>query len=647
MGTAVPELSRAHAERIRRIAFAEHPEWYKGWVVQAQHRLARDIELAGLQERLRYLYHQHQHSKVAEADPFEVFVVGEVKFGKSTLINALLGVEIAPTDFVPKTWCFNRYIAVEKPEPGVIVLADPASLGHEADLKALLGPQRAEIRGLGEFRVSREDANRILDLEEQKTLAALASPTPYVSPVLEMEWQVESTKGILPGIRLVDTMGINGMRERKGHLRYLTWQYARADCVLWVVSAKNLNSAGTREELESCRRYAKRVILVVNRWDEVEDRERLAETARELYSEFATEIVFLSALAASVGVTETPIESLPAKQRGPLAAFMNREGIHDHQGLLERSGYASLRSILRGQLDGQLDLVRNEAAYNALRRQEKEFQSMARQARDDVRHNLETLQMLLRSLEETDAECQAAIQERCEEIRGQLERRLRTALTSLDYGDADSPESKVSLEAIVNLARVEQQKLVDELEVRYRDLITRLADSTNYVQSEFSADGKVAETLHLRCVGAVSLDLAPLEMEALLEGAGKGLLLRAYDMVENVPVLGTLAVKLAGNVAERKRTEVLDDLRRKLKQEIEPRIGDLVETLAAHMQSNRVRTSGHIEVEILQHAEPLGTMACQRARAEELDEIVRRPAPAPFWAAVTLQALRGRRWVRA
>ena len=42
--------------------------------------------------------------------PLKIMIVGEGKSGKSTLLNALVGREVAQVNDEPKTWCINLYI---------------------------------------------------------------------------------------------------------------------------------------------------------------------------------------------------------------------------------------------------------------------------------------------------------------------------------------------------------------------------------------------------------------------------------------------------------------------------------------------------------------------------------------------------------
>ena len=48
--------------------------------------------------------------------PFELFVVGEGKFGKSTLVNCLLGEELSRVRVLPETRCFLRYVLTNMPD---------------------------------------------------------------------------------------------------------------------------------------------------------------------------------------------------------------------------------------------------------------------------------------------------------------------------------------------------------------------------------------------------------------------------------------------------------------------------------------------------------------------------------------------------
>src|ERR1019366_879114 len=169
-------------------------------IVEQEKRLEKRIRQSSISERLAHLLSGVQDAERKAAEPFEVFVMGEGKHGKSTFINSILGQNAAATDFLPKTWCFNRYIALEHAWHDVRVFAD-RNLLHDREatrLKETLGEQFGEFRGLLEFRVSREQAEQIALVEESQVANSLGSSKPYFSPVMEMEWVVCSQNALLP-----------------------------------------------------------------------------------------------------------------------------------------------------------------------------------------------------------------------------------------------------------------------------------------------------------------------------------------------------------------------------------------------------------------------------------------------------------------
>lgn len=58
-------------------------------------------------------------ARTALAGPMRVAVIGRVKAGKSTLMNALLGAEVAPTG--PEELTYNVNTFVHAPVPGLLV----------------------------------------------------------------------------------------------------------------------------------------------------------------------------------------------------------------------------------------------------------------------------------------------------------------------------------------------------------------------------------------------------------------------------------------------------------------------------------------------------------------------------------------------
>ena len=61
------------------------------WLLAGQQRAMQQIDSTGLGGKLKQLRQGFSSAAEKADEPLEVFIIGEGKFGKSTLINALLG----------------------------------------------------------------------------------------------------------------------------------------------------------------------------------------------------------------------------------------------------------------------------------------------------------------------------------------------------------------------------------------------------------------------------------------------------------------------------------------------------------------------------------------------------------------------------
>ncbi|TVQ42828.1 MAG: hypothetical protein EA365_14185 [Gloeocapsa sp. DLM2.Bin57] len=231
--------------------------------------------------------------------PISVFVVGEGKFGKSTLINALIGQgkEVAKTHFLPKTWHITRYV------PSLVEERYEIYYNHQhedTERFETICKNCAEniIIDSGLIKLSNlEQLQEILNLEEaEKKKSGGKSPI----------WQVLQT---VPNdtlnitMEVVDTPGIS--QNRQGIVQEETIEdfYYRADIVLWVMIADKLNSRETNESLQSMSRYGKPIIGIINRADQIPEgkKELVIEQVQEKFANLLNDIVLLSAKQAFEG----------------------------------------------------------------------------------------------------------------------------------------------------------------------------------------------------------------------------------------------------------------------------------------------------------------------------------------------------------
>jgi hypothetical protein len=175
--------------------------------------------------------------------PFTLLVLGDFKRGKSTLVNALVGAEIATVDVTPETVTVNVYTH-GSPERAFAVLPDGT--------RAVVGAE--ELRH-----------DQLVDL-----LARLPARPTHLLIEREVPW--------LDGLRLVDTPGLGDLDPELTRL-VQEWLPA-ADAVLFVITALSPLSDSERVFLKLSLAPAQlsKVCFAVNRIDalpETEDVERV------------------------------------------------------------------------------------------------------------------------------------------------------------------------------------------------------------------------------------------------------------------------------------------------------------------------------------------------------------------------------------
>ncbi|HVZ88012.1 MAG TPA: dynamin family protein, partial [Polyangia bacterium] len=167
--------------------------------------------------------------------PLLIAVMGEFNVGKSSLVNALCGEEVAPTGVTPTTATINVLRYGERPEARVIHQDGTARSIAAADVAAFL-------TGL-----------RDADAAEVRSV--------------EIFLPVEA----LRRVEIVDTPGLNSIRPE--HERVARDFLRDADAIVWVFAAGQAAKATEREALGLARAAGKRVIGVLNKIDRADAKE--------------------------------------------------------------------------------------------------------------------------------------------------------------------------------------------------------------------------------------------------------------------------------------------------------------------------------------------------------------------------------------
>ncbi len=482
--TPEPALLRRHVHAL----FATG-DGLPGCVADQEQRFGRAVVEAGLGDRLCHVLSGVLDIRERAAEPFELFVLGEGKFGKSTLVNALLGCAVAPTDYIPKTWCFNRYVAEPSPPAYVRIFVSEELAARQAcdHLLRRLGAPVGSYRSLLEYRLAHDDAEHLAADEETRVVRTLNQPDAYWSPVMEMEWAVPAETAMLPGIRLVDTMGINQIAAPMAHLHHLRWQYERADAVLWLVTADKLGAEATRAQIQEARRYAKVVYLLITRWDKVRDREAALARAQEHYGRMCTGVMpisALAALAANGGLRpQTPEER----------DFLTRHRNLSRTDLLDLSGFERLTGAFQQFLDGRHCAIRNAQVYSSLRQKDRELRRVAQEVGDEARQNMQLYAELRANVCEAGSSSTTDVASRMDGSVRRWLTEVGNGLSRVDYDNRHEARGLIGLDRIAGEFEELQRQLAQSAQRRFDDVVQWAMDPERaYRASEFGPTGAVA-----------------------------------------------------------------------------------------------------------------------------------------------------------
>lgn len=240
-------------------------------VSQSLHAIAQTLEKAELEgekqsgklELSRDIEDIAKASQALRNGVFRLLVLGDMKRGKSTFLNALIGENLLPSDVNPCTAILTilRYGLEKK----VTVHFNNGSSPENLDFKTF--KQRYTI-----------DASEAKELEQQKKLAfpeVSHAVVEYPLPLLEK------------GVEIIDSPGLNDTEARNElSLGYVNNCHA----ILFVMRASQPCTLGERRYLEN---YIKSrgltVFFLINAWDQVkeslidpDDKEELAESEEKL-----------------------------------------------------------------------------------------------------------------------------------------------------------------------------------------------------------------------------------------------------------------------------------------------------------------------------------------------------------------------------
>lgn len=301
--------------------------------------------------------------------PFELFVVGEGKFGKSTLVNALLGEVRSKARGLPETRCFLRYVITDQPRQTSRMFLRPQRGVHDWLIREIgQGKPVPELYEIFEYEVNAELAREILETD-----ARLMDGGNYEPAVYEAERDHKKTdRCIFPaGVRIVDTQGLDQLfpsdlqqlsrlhegaditkrlmdwMSQTARGKHLEWQFRRCDAVLWCVNSKRIGSAATEASMRYFSAYSKKIVIALTNIDLVAkkpgDLEKLMEGAKRKYGSFATAIIPVNGQMALDACLSDDLDGMQVSGLIDLANTLTRVCVADGARTRAVSRYLGLR----------------------------------------------------------------------------------------------------------------------------------------------------------------------------------------------------------------------------------------------------------------------------------------------------------------
>ncbi|UBF28422.1 dynamin family protein [Kovacikia minuta CCNUW1] len=342
-------------------------------------------------------------SKNLKQGVFRLLVLGDMKRGKSTFLNALIGENLLPSDVNPCTALLTilRY----GPEKQVTIYFNDGKPPEQIDFKDF--KQR--------YTIAPEEAKQLEQQQQQAFPDVTHAVVEYPLPLLEK------------GVEIVDSPGLNDTEARNElSLGYIVNCHA----ILFVLRASQPCTLAERRYLEN---YIKdrglSVFFLINAWDQVKEGLIDPDDAEELAAaEAKLRQVFHANLAAYCQVDGIDTYDERVFEISAISALRRR--VKDSTASLEGTGFPAFMGALN-------TFLTQERAIAELR----QARTLARQAFTRVREaierriplldqNVEELKQRISSVEPQFSQLSAIRDEFRDEIRKMRDRKARTIADS-------------------------------------------------------------------------------------------------------------------------------------------------------------------------------------------------------------------------
>lgn len=309
-------------------------------------------------------------------DKLMIFIVGNGKVGKSTLLNALVGKEVAKTNFLPTTWKIDVY--------------SPQLSEHKAIIKYTNGKQetlnidKAKEKVIEE-EVKSKESNKIYKEKLKQELRDVRNKQQideikmylnkkyiYKSNISEVRWPVRSN-WLLERCLLVDTPGLNQELNSLEQLGDANSYYHKADGVIWILNGTtiacetpNILLKELDDSLKNVGGLRDNIIGVINRIDLLkknggqEQVDKVYNDATKHFGDKFTDIIGVSAKQAYEGI------------------------INDDKNIIKESGILELQNAIRNIFLSKANTVKENAKMQGSNRLMKNTESILNTFKDKI-----------------------------------------------------------------------------------------------------------------------------------------------------------------------------------------------------------------------------------------------------------------------
>lgn len=426
----------------------------------------------------------------------KVFLIGEVKAGKSTLINALVGQEISPTNILEATAAIWEIGYAEQSSTTILYKDGQEELVNHADIMSFFGTEQEQLK-------------------RAENIAKIV---------------VKTNQHQFKELLLIDSPGLATITSQNAEITQNIMQ--EVDLALWVFNANHLGQIDIMQQVSTLAKLGKPILAIINKIDEVEDAPEDLIDFLEDSNEYFCEIFAVSAFDAFQQKQDSEYTEYFDEFKNYLIEQVNEKATE----VKNDSVQSSLNALVGNEK------IIHESAIKKLEKQQQEQQECA----ENLRYEKNRLTDDIRLMIEQDCNDLNHNHEINQQIRNNLDNKSSSPISNMMQivgGNSSSALSKIlsdkntshqNLNSLDDIAQYYLNKLNEKTnqyyKTRYIDIITSVTEKSQARLDEFDNYEKLNINQQLQTYGISdsSLDVIETTKTAAVVSATGGVVASAY-----------------------------------------------------------------------------------------------------------------------